>query len=97
MLIYHSQGQDIEDGDIILISKNYFIVTYDMRICTFVLYPLGGHSLQTQHPGILNDVDWEWVGHLHDIEYHLESQMFLDRMPGGFSLYLETINTNLSI
>lgn len=49
MLIYHAQGQDIEDQDVIQISSLYYIVSYDMRMCTFVLYPLGGHQLQTLH------------------------------------------------
>ena len=69
MLVYHTQGQDIEDQDIIQISTQFFYVTYDMRICTFVLYPLGGHSLQTLHVGYLSepDVDWTWIGNIHDV------------------------------
>lgn len=104
MLIYHAQWQDIEDQDIIQISSLYYIVAYDMRICTFVLYPLGGHSLQTLHVWYLNDigVDWTWVGNINDIldkdiKVDSEFQRFADKIQWGLPLYLEYIKQYHSI
>lgn len=104
MLIYHAQGQDIEDQDVIQISSLYYIVSYDMRMCTFVLYPLGGHQLQTLHVWFLSEpnIDWTWVGNIHDvldkdIKVDSEFQRFADQIQWGLDRYLEHIRTQLSI
>lgn len=97
MLVYHSQWQPIEHNDIILISKNYYIVAYDMRICTFILYPLSWHQIEKQHLGILNEFDWEYIGPIEDIDMWSDFGKFIDRMPWWIQLYMDTITTNLSI
>lgn len=102
MLIYHSQWQPIEDWDVILISKSYYLTVYDMRICTFILYPLSWHQIEKQHLGILNDVDWEWIWNINDIldkDIKIDSPFakYIDQMQGWFELYMSQIKTNLSI
>lgn len=104
MLIYHAQWQDIEDQDVIQISSLYYIVAYDIRICTFVLYPLGGHSLQTLHVWFLSEphIDWTWVWNIHDvldkaIKVDSEFQVFADNIQWGLDQYLEYIKQHLSI
>lgn len=104
MIVYYSEWQAIEDGDVIQISTQFFYVAYDMRMCTFVLYPLGGHQLQTLHVWFLSDpgVDWTWVGNIHDvldkdIKVDSEFQRFADQIQWGLDRYLEHIRTQLSI
>jgi len=104
MLVYHAQNQDIEDQDVIQISSLFYIVAYDMRICTFVLYPFGGHSLQTLHVWYLSDenVDWIWIGNINDIldkdiKVDSDFQKFADRIQGGLETYLEYMKRHLSI
>jgi hypothetical protein len=41
MLVYRSQGQDIEDNDVIEYKGMHYVVRYMMEATTFVLYPLG--------------------------------------------------------
>lgn len=72
MLVYTSQNQPLEDLDVVLVKKSYgtfpYIVWYMMATTSFVLYPLGWHSLGKEHIFILDDVetDWEYLGHIFD-------------------------------
>lgn len=68
MFVYKSCWQEIEDGDIVkLPSWEYYIVAYYMDICSFILYPLGWHSLiRKLIPVLDDDEDWEHVWNISD-------------------------------
>lgn len=71
MLVYRSQGQDIEDNDVIEYKGLYYVVRYMMEATTFVLYPLGWHTIAKLSWDTLDsDPDWTYLWHIHDSEVY---------------------------
>lgn len=98
MLVYISQGQHLEDNDVVCINHSYgsihYLVTYDMRMCTFILYSLSGHSISIQHVALLDDaeVDWTYLGYIGDEVVY--SQLNIE---WGVKNYLDEVTKKFSI
>lgn len=92
MLVYKSQGQDIEDNDVIEYKGLYYVVRYMMEATTFVLYPLGWHTLNKLSWDTLdNDPDWTYLWHLHDSEVYSQIPEFIwphDNQHDNIKFYL---------
>jgi hypothetical protein len=77
MLVYKSQNQCIEDNDVIQVWSEYYVVSYCMPATTFVLYPLGWHTLNKLSFDMLDaDEGWTYLGHIKDKEVYEQLPTF---------------------
>jgi len=88
MIVYKSQGQAIEDWGVVLVDmKQFYIVAYDMRICSFILYPLWGHSLKKL--SLLDEIEWEYLGHIS--KENVYTQLKIDWGIGTYMAHMEAL------
>lgn len=90
MIVYKSNGQNLDNGDVVLWDmKQFYIVAYDMRICSYILYPLCGHSFPKQYVSSLDGMEWEYLGHISTEEAY--SQLKIDWGIGTYTAHMEAL------
>lgn len=99
MIVYRSQGQILEDMDVVLVTHSYgkvpYIVWYYMPTTSFVLYPLTGHGIGKEQVWILDDaeVDWEYLWNIFDAGCY--SQVHIAWPSNNFKENLEFYLSNI--